>query len=36
LDATDTDKQDLSWENVSKHLTPACVGAVDYVNEISQ
>jgi len=36
LDATDTDRQDLTWENVSTHLSPACAGAVDYVNDISQ
>jgi len=36
LQATDDDKQELTWENVSSHLAPACVGAVDYVNDISQ
>ncbi len=27
---------ELTWENVSLHLTGACSGAVDYVNDISQ
>ena len=40
LDATageDTpEKQELTWENVSAHLEPACQGAINYVNEISK
>ncbi|MBE0680946.1 MAG: hypothetical protein IH589_03445 [Anaerolineales bacterium] len=27
---------ELTWENVSSHLTGACAGAVDYVNDISK
>jgi hypothetical protein len=26
----------LTWETVASHLTPACQGAIDYVNEISR
>ena len=36
LEVTTDEDQELIWENVSTHLTPACVGAVDYVNEISK
>ena len=36
LDATLTANQEFTWENVSSRLTPACVGARDYVNDISQ
>jgi hypothetical protein len=36
LDVTQIANQEFTWENVSTHLSPACVGAVDYVNEISQ
>jgi hypothetical protein len=40
LDATsgeDTaEKQELTWENVSSHLEPACQGAINYVNDISR
>ena len=36
LQATDDENLELTWENVSSQLTPACVGAVDYVNDISQ
>jgi hypothetical protein len=36
LDATDEAKQTLTWENVSTHLTPACAGAVQYVDDISR
>jgi len=28
--------QELTWENVSSHLEPACQGAINYVNEISR
>jgi hypothetical protein len=27
---------DLTWENVAASLLPACTGAIDYVNDISQ
>jgi hypothetical protein len=36
LQVTKDEKQTLTWENVSTHLTPVCVGAVSYVNDISQ
>jgi hypothetical protein len=36
LDATLGADQDLTWENVSSHLEPACQGAINYVNEISR
>ncbi len=36
IEVTLADKQELTWENLSTHLTPACAGAVDYVNEISR
>jgi hypothetical protein len=36
LQATDDDGLSLTWQNVSAHLTPACVGAVQYVNDISR
>ncbi len=36
LDATDGASQDLTWDNVSSHLEPACQGALNYVNSISQ
>jgi hypothetical protein len=36
LDATDGLDQVLNWENVSAHLEPACQGAINYVNSISQ
>ncbi len=36
LDFTEGASEDLTWENVSSHLEPACQGAVDYVNQISQ
>lgn len=36
LDFTAGEDQDLTWENVSSHLEPACQGAVDYVNQISK
>src|SRR5829696_411185 len=28
--------QELTWENVTSHLEPACQGAINYVNEISR
>jgi hypothetical protein len=36
LQATHDANEKYTWENVSSHLTEACVGAVDYVNGISQ
>jgi len=36
LDATQIAKQDLTWENISTHFSPACEAAVGYVNDISQ
>ena len=36
IEETLADKQELTWENLSTHLTPACAGAVDYVNDISR
>lgn len=28
-------QQELTWENLSTHLEPACQGAIEYVNDIS-
>ena len=36
LDVTINAKQDLTWENISTHLAPACEAAVGYVNDISK
>lgn len=36
LDATQIAKQDLTWENISTHFSPACQAAVGYVNDISK
>jgi hypothetical protein len=36
LDITAGEDLELNWENVSSHLAPACQGAINYVNEISQ
>ncbi len=36
LDITHGEDLDLTWENVSSHLEPACQGAINYVNEISK
>ncbi len=36
LDITQGEDQELTWENVSSHLEPACQGAINYVNEISK
>ncbi len=36
LDITQGEDLDLTWENVASHLEPACQGAINYVNEISQ
>jgi len=36
LDATQIASQDLTWENISTHFSPACEAAVGYVNDISK
>jgi len=36
LDASASEDQDLTWENVSSHLEQACQGAINYVNEVSR
>lgn len=36
LDATQIAKQELTWENISTHFSPACASTVDYVNTISK
>jgi len=36
LDATTIAKQELTWENISTHFSPACEAAVGYVNDISK
>jgi hypothetical protein len=36
LDTTYNEEQELTWENLSSHLEPACQGAIDYVNDISR
>lgn len=36
LDATQQAGLPFTWENVSKNLTPGCIGALDYVNDISR
>ena len=36
LDATVNEDLDLTWENVSSHLEPACQGAITYVNSVSR
>ena len=36
LDATQIAKQDLTWDNISTHFSPACASTVDYVNTISK
>ena len=36
LDATQIASQDLTWENISTHFSPACEAAVEYVNDISK
>ena len=35
VDKTSSLDEELDWENLSSHLTPACQGALDYVNDIS-
>ena len=35
VDKTDSLGEPLDWEHLSAHLTPACQGAIDYVNDIS-
>jgi hypothetical protein len=36
LDVTYAEQQELTWENLSLHLEPACQGAINYVNDISR
>lgn len=36
LDVTYGQDQELTWENLSTHLEPACQGAIDYVNDVSR
>jgi hypothetical protein len=36
VDQTNTTGEPLDWEHLSSHLTPACQGALNYVNEISR
>jgi len=36
LDATQIASQDLTWENISTHFSPACEAAVGYVNDINK
>ncbi len=36
VDLTNTNGEPLDWEHLSSHLTPACQGALNYVNEISR
>ncbi len=36
LDVTYGEEQELTWDNLSLHLEPACQGAINYVNEISR
>jgi hypothetical protein len=35
VDKTSRLGEPLDWEHLSSHLTPACQGAIDYVNDIS-
>jgi hypothetical protein len=35
VDKTSAEGEPLDWEHLSSHLTPACQGALDYVNDIS-
>jgi hypothetical protein len=35
LDATVQENKDLTWENVSANLAPACQPAITYVNDVS-
>jgi hypothetical protein len=35
VDKTSSVGEPLDWEHLSSHLTPACQGALDYVNDIS-
>jgi hypothetical protein len=36
LDATVGLDQELTWDNLSQHLEPACQGAISYVNDVSR
>jgi hypothetical protein len=35
IDKTNTSGEPLDWAHLSSHFTPACQGALDYVNDIS-
>jgi hypothetical protein len=35
VDQTSSSREPLDWAHLSTHLTPACLGALNYVNEIS-
>ena len=35
LDITQSEDLELTWENLTPHLAPACQGTIDYVNQIS-
>lgn len=35
VDQTSRNGEPVDWEHVSSHLTPACMGAIDYVTDIS-
>jgi hypothetical protein len=35
VDETGSRGEPLDWDHLSSHLTPACQGAIDYVNDIS-
>ena len=35
VDQTSSAGEPLDWEHLSSHLTPACQGAIEYVNDIS-
>jgi hypothetical protein len=36
VDKTSSSGEPLDWEHLSAHLTPACQGAIEYVNDISR
>ena len=36
VDKTSSSGEPLDWEHLSAHLTPACQGAIEYVNNISR
>jgi hypothetical protein len=35
VDGTSSKGEPLDWEHLSSHLTPACQGALDYINQVS-